>query len=281
MKSTTIVIRTIGAFAFTTALAAAGCTIDSDTGDDSDTASTSQTQQAVSSFGIWSWGCSSSCGLDLGPASGQTCFLAGVNGNLQPAGSYSEVLVEQAPDINGQMRWGIQIVTNGLPLEGTAVCIPGNPVSSGRWSTGMAEVNLGSTSGGSRCFLSGIQNVSGFTSDSDFVQVHTVASGFPLRSTHWSLGGSIASGGSTTASAVCVDTSGAAADFGIVVGDGGSILNAVMQTGSGWACGLKKLGGHFTVNDYNNGLWISYSNSPVEWEVNGVDGKQATIGCVF
>ncbi|MGH9888930.1 MAG: hypothetical protein ACREBE_25580, partial [bacterium] len=119
MRSAVIVIVLV-----TAALAGAGCVTDT-AGDPIDEAQTDEPQtgearQELGSFGIWSWGCSSApCALDLGLVAGQTCFLAGVWGNLQPAGSYTQVQVLQSGG-----HWGLQIVPSGHPLGGTAVCVP-------------------------------------------------------------------------------------------------------------------------------------------------------------
>lgn len=230
---------------------------------------TGTAQQAVSSFGLWSWGCSSgTCALDLGAAAGQTCFLAGVWGNLQHAGTFS-----QAQVLTSGGRWGIQVVPNGHPLGVTAVCIPGATVRTAVWSAGQAEVNLGSGAT-RRCFLSGIRNQNGFTSASDFVQVRKVGS-------TWFLGGNMVNK-AVSATAVCVDVPSAALDFGLVAGEGSSFLNVDIQGNNpgGWVCGIKKLGGHFTTNDFNDGVWISYNNGISEWQLNAVNGKQVTTDCV-
>jgi hypothetical protein len=253
---------TIVATVLVAGLAGAGCVAE----DASSEEATGEAQQPVSSLGIWSWGCSQNCSLALGPVNGQTCFLAGVWGNLQPAGSFSEVFVVPS---GGQ--WLLQIATDGRPLGGTAVCIPGTASTVMTWNSGAAETSLG-WGPTRRCFLSGVRNVGGaFTASSDFVQVHQGRGG------QWLLGGNIASG--ATALGVCVDVPNAANDFGLVVPDGQSLLKVVLQDHSPtWACGIKKLGGHFTTSDYNDGIWIEYGGGM--WVVNVVNGKQVTTDCV-
>ena len=63
---------------------------------------------------------------------------------------------------------------------------------------------------------------------------------------------------------------------------GGSFLNVPIQDNNpwGWACGIKKLGGHFTTNSYDDGVWIGYNNGISMWELNAVNGKQTTTDCV-
>jgi hypothetical protein len=250
-----------------------GCAIDDGNTDQS----TGETRQAVSSFGIWSWGCSSgSCQITLGPASGETCFLAGVWGNLQHAGAFSSVEVIQSGG-----NWGLQVVHNGQPLGGTAVCIPGNPTAPPTlWFSGEGDVSIGTGGATERCFLTGVRNNNGFTSNNDFVQVHKLRSG-------WALGGNMGSDKSVEAHAICVNVPSATGDLGMVAVDGDSLLNRpiVSNNPGGWACGLKKLGGHFVASDYNDGVWIDYNNGSTnggnpEWELNGVNGKQATTYCV-
>jgi hypothetical protein len=246
-----------------------GCAVDGGDGAGEGADVIGEQHQEVGSFGIWSWGCSSTCSLPLGSTTGQTCFLAGVWGNLQPAASYSEVQVVPS---GGQ--WGLQIVTNGRPLGGTAVCVPGATVKTGSWHTGAAEVSLGSGAT-RRCFLSGVRNTSGFTSASDFAQVRKVGG-------TWFLGGNMTAAKDATAYATCVDVPSAALDYGLVVSDGGSFLDEPIQDNlpSGWACGIKKLGGHFTANNYGDGVWIGYNNGISTWELNAVNGKQVTTDCV-
>jgi len=265
MKSTIIAVAVT-----TVALAGAGCVTDEAGTESLDDEPTGETQQAVSSLGYWSWGCSSTCFLDLAPAAGQTCFLAGVWGNLQPAGAYTQV---QVLPFNG--RWGLQIVTNGRPLGGTALCVPGTTVKTGSWFSGSAETSLGSGPT-RRCFLSGVVNTSGFTASSDFVQVRQNSTGA------WFIGGNMPASKDVRATATCVDVPGAALDYGLVVNDGGSFLNVPIQDNNpwGWACGIKKLGGHFTTNSYNDGVWIGYNNGISMWELNAVNGKQTTTDCV-
>lgn len=244
----------------------AGCAVDEPGPDEP----TGEAQQAVSSFGIWSWGCSTTpCSLALGPAAGETCFLAGVWGNLQPAGSYSQVQVLQSGS-----QWGLQVVTAGRPLGGTAVCVPGNLTKTLPWHSGSADVSLGLASN-RRCFLSGVINTRGFTSTTDFVRVYQAHG-------TWFLGGNMTSAEGVTAFATCVDGPSASPDFGLIVSDGSSSLDNPIQGNSpgGWACGLKKLGGHFTTNDYNDGVWIDYNNPGSVWELSAVNGKQTTTGCV-
>jgi len=256
---------------FVMAAALAGCAVE----DTSEVAATAEAAQAVSAFGIWSWGCSSSpCSLDLGTATNRVCFLAGVWGNLQHAGTYSQVDVVRAPNISGQLHWGLQIQPNGQPLGGTAVCIPGTVAATGTWNSGAAELNLGAGNTTRRCFLSSVRNTNGFTSVNDYVQVRKVSGS-------WFLGGNQV-GKDTQASAVCVDVPTAAFDFGWVLSDGFSSFNVPIQSNNpgGWACGLKKLGGHFTANDYNDGVWIDYNSGISEWELNVVNGKQVTTDCV-
>jgi len=198
MKPTTTAIVLV-----TAALAGAGCVID-ETGDvAADEQPTAEVQQEVSSFGIWSWGCSSGpCALDLGVVAGRTCFLAGVWGNLQPAsGGYSQVQVIQSGG-----HWGLQIVPAGNPLGGTAVCVPGNTVKAGSWFSGAGETDLGSGAT-RRCFLSGVININGFTASSDYVRVRKVGD-------TWFLGGNIPAGKDVRAAATCVDVPSASGDFG-------------------------------------------------------------------
>lgn len=252
----------IVATALVTVLAGAGCVAEDRTEPAND-----EVQQPVSSLGIWSWGCTQNCSLALGPVAGQTCFLGGVWGNLQPAGASSEVFV-----IPSGGQWLLQIATDGRPLGGTAVCIPGTSSPPAIWNSGAAETYLGAGLT-RRCFLAGVRNLSGaFTAASDFVQVHQVRGGA------WYLGGNVGAG-TATAVAVCVDVPNAANDFGLVVPDGVSLLKEPLMTKSPtWACVIKKLGGHFTTSDYGDGVWIEYGGGT--WVLSGVNGKQVTTDCV-
>jgi hypothetical protein len=251
-------------------LLSGGCAVEEGV-DGGNSEATGQAQQAVSALGYWSWGCTSSCGLPLGTATDkqQTCFLAGVVGNLQPAGSYSETMVVATGG-----HWELDIATNGRPLGADVVCVPGAPVATGVWQSGANEVSLGSGAT-RRCFLSGVRNTSGLTEWTDYVQVRQV------RGT-WYLGGNMTAAKDILATAVCVDVPTASPDYGLVVSDGWPSTGNLIQDNhaGGWACGIKKLGGHFTTNDWNDGVWIDYNNGITGWELNAVNGKQAATGCV-
>lgn len=254
------------------ALAAAGCAVE----DSDEPAPTGEAAQEVSSFGIWSWGCSTSpCAIDLGTATNRTCFLAGVAGNLQHAGTYSQVDVVRATNILGQLRWGLQVVNNGQPLSGTAVCIPGAVAATATWHSGQAEVSLGAGNATRRCFLSSVRNKNGFTSASDFVQVRKVGA-------TWFVGGNQLPPKDVVASAVCVDVASATNDFALVAGEGSSFLDRPLQGNnpSGWACGLRLLGGHFTANNYGDGAWLGYNSGISQWQANAVNGKSLVSYCV-
>lgn len=252
--------------------AAGGCALE-----DNEAIDEGEAAQAVSSFGIWSWGCSGSlpCSLDLGLAAGQTCFLAGVEGNLQnPGGAPSGVQVLRANVANSSaLHWGLQITPNSHPVAGQAVCIPGNMVSSGQWHSGQASVNLGPTADGRRCYLTGIRNTNGMTSASHAVEVR-------VSGASWILTGNLPASTDVTANAVCVVTAQRFNDFAIVAGEGSSFLDQTIQTGDNLACGLRKLGGHFTSNSFSSGAWIEYDNAGPSWSLNVVDGKQAVTYCV-
>jgi hypothetical protein len=268
MKRSIIGTRIVMAAGF----AAAGCAVE----DGSDVGPVGEAAQEVSSFGIWSWGCASApCSLDLGTATNRTCFLAGVWGNLQHAGTYSQVDVVRAPNITGQLRWGLQVVANSQPLGGTAVCIPGAVAATGTWANGAAEVNLGAGNASRRCFLSSVRNTNGFTAASDFVRVRKVG-------TSWFVGGNQQPGRGVVASAVCVDVPSATGDFGLVAGEGSSFLDrpVVDNNPSGWACGLRLIGGHFTANNYGDGVWLGYNNGISQWQASAVNGKSLTAYCV-
>jgi len=263
-------------FVIAVALAGAGCAVEDDGADDGAAAQVGEAEQAVSAFGIWSWGCASGpCAIDLGTATNRTCFLAGVWGNLQHAGTYSQVDVVRAPNITGQLRWGLQVVHNGQPLGGTAVCIPGAVAATATWHNGQAEVSLGAGNATRRCFLSSVRNTNGFTATSDFVRVRKVGS-------TWFVGGNQQPGRDVVASAVCVDVPSTHAEFGLVVGNGGELLDRPLQDNnpSGWACGLRLIGGHFTANDFHDGVWLDYNGGISMWEANGVNGKSLTAACV-
>jgi hypothetical protein len=245
----------------------ASCALDTD----EDMPQQVETAQAVSSFGIWYWGCGGStpCALDLGPAAGETCFLAGVYGNLQHAGLYTQVEV-----VRSGGRWGLQVVPNGHPIGGAAVCIPGTTVATAQWHNGQAELDIASGAT-RRCFLSGIRNTNGFTATTDFVQVRQVGG-------HWFLGGNMPSTKDTWAFASCVDVPTAAADDSVSASTGAAANHVPIQSNNpgGWACGVKKLQGRFATDDYNDGVWIEYNNGISEWQVNVINGKAAVTSCV-
>jgi hypothetical protein len=256
------------------ALTMAGCAVEASPSEQA----ARETQQALSSFGLWSYGCTSSCQYKLMKASEgasqATCFLAGVSGTLYERSSYAEVSVTKSGG-----DWGIQIVTNGSqPLGGTAVCIStGSAVpQTFSWHNGDPELNIGSGLT-RRCFLSGVRNTLGFYSNSDFVQVRKVG-------TTWYLGGQQGSVDDpslfVTAFATCVDVARAAADVPLLVTNTTQSVPLASSTLATWACGLKKLGGNFTYNQFSSGAWISYDGSSSQWQLNAAYNKNVVAGCV-
>ncbi len=255
------------------AFAGAGCVAQTDPGDPGEV-TPSKAEQAVSSFGIWSWGCSTNpCQLPLGPVKDRTCFLAGVWGNLQSSsGLYSEVSV-----LKSGSQWGLQVTTNNShPLGGTAVCIstPNATANTFQWFADHPPTSLGSGAT-RRCFLAGVRNINGFTGGLDSVQVR-------LSGTNWLLDGNQV-GKDTVAFATCVDVPVAAAfDHIRTAVDGATPPPLPIQANNpgGWACALKKLSGHFTTSDYNDGIWLDDSSDFSEWNLNVVNGKTGIAGCV-
>jgi hypothetical protein len=224
-----------------------------------------ETHQEVSGSGWWSWGCdNANCATPLFPQNGWVCFLAGVWGNLQGSNSQVQVLTSGGD-------WGLQ-VSSHHPLGGNAVCVPGAVASSGVWHSGGPAAVLGSARirNDRRCFLSGVINNGGFNSATDVVQIHTVGNNVVLDGS---------TSGDITAFAVCVDVPTASTNPPISVNDGGATTTGIKDnSGGGWVCGLKSIGGHFNTSDWNDGIWIDYT-SPW-WNLHLVNGKTAVAGCV-
>jgi hypothetical protein len=257
----------------TSALLGLGCAVEAGASEEAP----AKAQQAVASFGIWSWGCSSNpCAITLMTAeqgaAQATCFLAGLTGDLQSSGAYSEVLVHK---INNQ--WGLQIVTNdGHQLGGTAVCISTGDQLAETFTlpSGQSQVAIGSGLT-RRCFLSGVRTTNGFSSTQDYVHVR------PERGTSWVLT-SNQSGKDLVAFATCVNVPTAAIEVALTVAGGTFPGPSDIQLNNppGWACGLTKIGGRFTVDNYGEGTWIDYRTGSSMWQLNVTGGKSAFARCV-
>ena len=187
-----------------------------------------------------------------------SCFLAGVQGNLNGYGVKAEV----APD--GE-KWALYLNPGygvGRTIRASSICTtPYGYHGGGTWSTGQAATYLGNTPG-MQCFLQRFNGSNAFGVNTDNVQVYETSAG------NWYLGGHQASGESVTASAACfVPTGGSLWTWGYAWNNGTNTLNLTQNdpNANGIACGLDKIEGAFT--SLTDKIQIWYDSSLTQWKV--------------
>src|SRR5262249_23616160 len=94
----------------------------------------------------------------------------------------------------------------------------------------------------------------------------------------WYVGGS--QSGNAEVAATCVDIPLNYGSWEWISGDPGSRLDNLAYNPDGVVCGMTGLGGHFTANDYNDGVQITYNSGIRTWQQKTVNGKSAWSNCV-
>lgn len=258
-------------------LACAGCAAEADTATgsaDNEAGNEAQTAQAVGLSGGYSWGTTTNgfVSTSIGTGSGRTCFLTGLTGNLG-AGLSDET--EAGVFLDSAGTWDIFTFHYASEaLNSTAQCINAatNRTDEKSWFQGSNATWLASAADPKlRCFLTYVDGNGGFARDSDYVRIWNDGA-------NWWLGGSISGGGG--AGAVCVDVN---ADYGSwewVAGDPGGFTANLAYNPGGVACLLTGVGGHFTANDWNDGVKITYNGGILTWQMSVVNGKAGWATCV-
>ncbi|MBK7540082.1 MAG: hypothetical protein IPI49_32950 [Myxococcales bacterium] len=232
-----------------------------------------ETEQAVSATGLYHYQCTTgNCAFDLGTTTGRSCFLGGISGSLDQGGATIYAIV------GGTYRLSL-IHAPGQRIGATAVCVaPKTNAITASWRGGQSATPInGTVTSSRRCFLTGISNTSGyvrgFDTASDYAQVWKDPNG------QWFLGGSLAGGADTWASAVCLDLPVDQGIWGIVAGAGSTVGFNLAYNSNGVACGLSKLGGKFLTNSFSDKLGIDYDAGTRYWNIKAVNSKQATAVC--
>jgi len=262
------------------AVVAGGCISDaSGEGEaEAETAENLPTVEVQQELGIWtySWGCAGSCTLDLGTATNRTCFLAGVRGNL--TGKTSQPLVPSSVRLSVGANWWLDVRSAlGNPLAGDAICVDTavNRTSKFTWSSGAAATPMGTGTAARRCFLTDVYNLDGFKLNTDFARVWKDSfTGI------WYVGGNQSGTYGASVTATCVDVSADHGSWLWISGDPGSRLDNLAYNPGGVACAMTGLGGHFTANDYNDGVQIKYNIGTLFWQQQTVNGKSAWSNCI-
>jgi hypothetical protein len=261
---------------FLTALGA-GCTSELGGEDGADPA-TGQTEQHVGGIWYYSWGCAGSCSLDLGTSTNRTCVLAGIRGNL--TGKSTQPLVPTSVRLlgGGGTNWFLDVSSaGGHPLAGDAMCIDTslNRTAKAFWSSGTAATPMGTGTAARRCFLTDVYNLDGFKTNSDYARVWKDAT-----TGIWYVGGTQSGTYGAEVAATCVDVPLNYGSWLWIAGDPGSRLDDLAYNPDGVACGMTGLGGHFTANDYSDGVQIQYNSGIRTWQQMTVNGKRAWSSCV-
>lgn len=255
------------------------CTADlEDAWDDREVSSVTQ---AVYAGGGYSWGVSSSSGIDLGVAENQTCFLAGVAGNLGDSKWTTGVNVNWGDGFGTPLHYEFHVDTNGRPLGGYARCIDGSRHQSTtyHWSNDQEAVALERVTPNRRCFLLGIHagyKNSAFTQQSDIIQIFK---GPYKNEEWWFLGGNLGGrkGGGT---AQCFDIYGDYGSWDIPAASPGERKEKLAYNDGGVTCFLTGIQGAFTKNDYADGAYITYENGLNQYFLTAKNGKRGLATCV-
>ena len=267
-----------------------GCALDAGEGDDE----LGHAESALSlSRGFASWGTTNGSDLDLGPAAGQTCFLAGVAGNLNEGwgldntGRPSMAGVHIASGhwwLAGRGGLGANNVVLNNPVNAHAVCI-GTDVHQTTYYDGgkYGSVNhikiLEPVTANRECFL---REVSGYTgswsSSAAHVRVMKQAGNWVLESSNLGV-----ASGVPWLTAICVDI-----PAGTWVGTGlwaasnpGTYTANILYEGSPGVCGLNGVTGPIKNNDWSDGAMIDWpASSPGTWTMTVKNGKTGFVTCL-
>jgi hypothetical protein len=233
---------------------------------------TSKTDQAFTANWAYAWGTTEVSSTEIGTATGRTCFLTGVTGNLRPDGNYPYGSGTYSPAgagvrVNAQGNYEIYVAPgrSGSPVEAFARCAnPASVTPEVSWQAGQGWVWLAGVKAGRTCALTSVTNVMqcddngvcywGFAADSDAVQVTSDVYNWYL--TGHAGDGSLNYNGTMHATARCFDMNENDGSWEWIVGDGGSLFEPLSNS-PGATCSLTGLAGNFQNNDYNDGVYIT------------------------
>jgi hypothetical protein len=255
------------ALAFTTA-----CVAEEDAVEDT----TSETTQAITSFGNFGW-IQSSEGVDLGSADNKTCFITGIRGSLKgysiPSSStYTTAKVEVKINPSNN-HWVVTTANgNGGGVQVQVGCI--NYVASRKiiswreeWASSPGPVSWAPFNRDTACFFTAVSGTGwGWTAYLD-----NQPNPPPGVSLNFSNGKAFITGSlvknpsgenSGTATAVCIDIPFSVDKRWTATGPGEAVLPVATPTQTG--CGLQGIGGVFT-GSTSTGFWLT--NPGVDWKI--------------
>ncbi|WP_235685445.1 hypothetical protein [Corallococcus silvisoli] len=235
--------------------------------------SLASSEQAIGLGGTYWWGTTSNgfTSTSIGTATGRTCFLSGIQGNLKPAtaGSWSSAGVflyggswEMFVSHNNS-----KALSTGIQCLSTAT----NRTPEVSWYQGQAAKLLGAVTSQRRCFLTQVEAAGGLTANADFVRVWN-------DGLNWYLGGNMAAAGGGTA--VCVDVATDQGGWLWIAGNPGGFTANLAYNPGGVACLLSGIGGNFSTSDFSDGVSIDYNSGTRYWEMTVTNGKRGWGNCV-
>ena len=254
-----------------------------------------EAQSALSlSRGFWSWGTTNGQTIDIGSAANQTCFLAGVAGNLNAGWGWDHGGRPSQAGVgidgnghyfvvaSGGLDYGNVVMNN--PVDGKVVCI-GTSANRKSYSQGGAGQGVNETTtlepikANRQCFLSYVSGYSGtWASGSARAQVLQQGANWVLETANLGVSAGIPAFG-----AVCVDLpantwSGTGAKG---VGNPGSVTVNMLGEATPGACGLTGIQGPIANNSWTDGVLLNWpAKSPGEWTLTVVNGKTGWVTCI-
>lgn len=287
---------------FLSTLSLFGCGIDEEprsTGDETtvdnqgaDELGTAQSALSLSR-GLWGWGTTNGSDLDIGSAVGQTCFLAGVEGNLNAGwgwdhgGRASTAGVYMANGrwylaARGGLDYGNVVINN--PVGANAVCI-GTDKNRKVYSQGGAGGSVNATKilepvvANRQCFLARVSGYSGtWFSSSASVRLLKQNGNWVLSSSNLGV-----TAGIPFLNAVCVDVpAGTWVGTGALgTGNPGTATATMLAEAGPGVCGLTGVSGPLKYNAWGDGAMLSWpARSPGNWTIQVKNGKSGWVTCL-
>jgi hypothetical protein len=259
---------------------------------------TATTQSKLSlGIGVWSWGTTDGTELDVGPWSSQTCFLAGIAGDLN-SGSWVERTDSQGhPDMANsfagvrkwydryQVRaWGgmdSKFVPTYNAVNTKVVCI-GTAMKTefpAAWEWGQPAQPLVPVGPNVQCFLQNVYGLNGTWTSDNYIYIWN-------DGLMWYIKGTLkpdANGNTGWAGAVCVDLPDGTqlTPFGASAPNPGSSLGAPAASGNWMACGLQGIFGTLDTSSWTDGAMLNWPPGLTGWwTVDTWNGKAAWGNCL-
>jgi hypothetical protein len=244
--------------------------------------------EAFSGLEVASWLDTVSSSTDLGPASGGTCFMAGLTGTIE-ALTFNPETVGAGVALNTTTNeWSIFVRPshigpgpNRVGAQAECVGPTSGQTAQVTWRSGQSPQLLGAVTPSRRCFLqkvgttSGIENVNpGFRRDSDNIRVTN-------DGTNWWISGS--QSGQAFGTAQCIDVTQYIGSWAVAAPDSSNAGDSLADSRGGVACLLTGIGGGFTSSDWESGVQMFVSQTDGGQAPYGIfvtAGKSAWVDCV-